>query len=167
MLPLSEPKGISCGVFEVFIAAIFMLKANVFWPLRCKGSAFFWYMQEFVVIFSHKDRKTEEFSFSSPYVRGRRLTKFCLSVFLSFSNMPVAGYLTLVNEWYFFTKKSSKNLEIWEFCCIFAFAFGKSISGKICRIVRLLCVYCPSIVRLLSVYCAWIVRNWQDNNSKL
>ena len=77
-------------------------------------------MQEFVEIFSQKDRKTEEFSFSSPYVRGRRLKKFCLSVYLSFSNMPVAGYLTLVNEWYFFAKKFSKNLEIRKFCCIFA-----------------------------------------------
>ena len=77
----------------------------------CKGTFFFLNVQEFVENFSHKDGKTEEFSISSPYVRGRRLKKFCLSVFLSFSNMPVAGYLTPVNEWYFFTKKSSKNLE--------------------------------------------------------
>ena len=122
---------------------------------RAISFAFLWFVQELVEIFSQKDRKTEEFSFSSPYVRGRRLKKFCLSVYLSFSNMPVAGYLTLVNEWYFFTKKSSKNLENWEFCCIFVLVFSSSILWRNVLndtlIVRLLCVNSAWIVRVLCV----------------
>ena len=49
MLPLSEPKGISCGVLEVFIAAI---KIGLFQPLRCKGSVFFANMQA-LCVFAH------------------------------------------------------------------------------------------------------------------
>ena len=130
--------------YSFLLLVVVAYLVRLFWPLRCKGSAFFWYVQEFVEIFSHKDRKTEEFSISSPYVRGRRLKKFCLSVFLSFLNMPVAGYLTLVNELYFLQKKSSKNLENWEFYCIFALIFDSSIlRRKVLNdtlIVRLLCV---------------------------
>ena len=51
MLPLSEPKGISCGVLEVFIAAI---KIGLFQPLRCKGSAFFANKQD-LCAFAHAD----------------------------------------------------------------------------------------------------------------
>jgi hypothetical protein len=88
------------------ILAAILCKKSKYFDLCVAKVVFFFEMCKSLLKFL--DRKTEEFSISPPYVRG----KFCLSVFLSFSNMPVAGYLTLVNEWYFFTKKSSKNLEI-------------------------------------------------------
>jgi hypothetical protein len=61
-------------------------------------------VQEFVQIFSHKDGKTErqKNSLSRPCTCADKDYKS--SVYLSFSNMPVAGYLTLVNEWYFLQK---------------------------------------------------------------
>ena len=66
-------------------------------------------MQEFVEIFSHKDRKTEEFSISSLYVRGRRLKKFCLSVFFEYACrwIPYTSKRVV-----FFLQKSP--LKIWK-----------------------------------------------------
>ena len=70
-------------------------------------------MQELVEIFSQKDRKTEEFSFSSPYARGRRLKQvlsICLSVFFEHACrwIPYTGKRVV-----FFLQKSP--LKIWKF----------------------------------------------------